>query len=65
MHNSNYPLLVCGGKNLGLHHGQFHLLNERKVLLNNLPVSILKALDASVDRFFDSTGNLDGVILRG
>ena len=65
MHNSNYPLLVCGGKNLGLRHGQFHLLNERKVPLNNLHVSILKALDAPVDRFSDSTGNLDDVILRG
>jgi len=63
--NSNYLLLVCGGKNLGRRHGQFHLLNEGKVPLNNLHVSILKALDAPVDRFSDSTGNLDGVILRG
>ena len=63
--NSNYPLLLCGGKNLGLRHGEFHMLNDRKVPLNNLHVSMLKALDAPVDRFSDSTGNLDGVILRG
>ena len=62
--NSNYPLLLCGGMNLGLKHGKFHMLNERKAPLNNLYVSLLKALDAPVETFSDSTGNLDDVLLK-
>ena len=46
--NSNYPLLLCGGKNLGLKHGKFHMLN---------------ALDVPTQKFSDSTGALEGILL--
>ena len=59
--NSNYPLLLCGGKNFGLKHGKFHMLQDRKVPLNNLYVTMLNALDVPTKKFSDSTGALDGV----
>jgi hypothetical protein len=62
--NSNYPLLLCGGKNLGLRHGKFHILQDRKVPLNNLYVTLLNALDAPTQKFSDSTGTLDDVLLK-
>jgi hypothetical protein len=62
--NSNYPLLLCGGKNLGLRHGKFHMLQDRKVPLNNLYVTLLNALDAPTQKFSDSTGTLDDVLLK-
>jgi hypothetical protein len=63
--NSNYPLLLCGGKNLGLKHGEFHMLNDRKVPLNNLYVTMLNALSVPTEKFSDSTGALDDVLLKG
>ena len=59
--NSNYPLLLCGGKNFGLKHGKFHMLQDRKVPLNNLYVTMLNALDVPTKKFSDSTGALDDV----
>ena len=60
--NSNYPLLLCGGKNFGLKHGKFHMLQDRKVPLNNLYVTMLNALDVPTKKFSDSTGALDDVL---
>ena len=59
--NSNYPLLLCGGKNFGLKRGKFHMLQDRKVPLNNLYVTMLNALDVPTQKFSDSTGALDDV----
>lgn len=64
--NRNYPLLLCGGKNLGLKHGKFHKFGgkdeNKKVPLTNLYVTLLEALDVPTERFSDSTGSLSGII---
>jgi hypothetical protein len=64
--NRNYPMLLCGGKNLGLKHGKFHKFGDKdenkKVPLSNLYVTLLEALDVPTEKFSDSTGSLSGII---
>lgn len=55
--NVNYPLLLAGGKGLGLRHGQ-HLNFDESVPMTNLFLTMLNRLDTPVDRFVDSTGEL-------
>jgi hypothetical protein len=66
--NRDYPLLLCGGKNLGLKHGKYHKFggkNEnKKVPLTNLYVTLLNTLDVPTKHFSDSTGTLDDVLLK-
>ena len=59
----NYPLILAGGREFGLKHGQFHKLDEEKVRLSDLFVTMLNALGAKADRFADSTGSLDSALL--
>ncbi len=55
----NYPLQIAGGKNLGFKHGFLHeFVDDKKVPLANLFVTMLNAVDVPVERFADSTGNL-------
>jgi len=64
--NRNYPLLLCGGKNLDLKHGQFHRFGgnseNKKVPLTDLYVTLLNALDVPTGEYSDSTGSLSGII---
>jgi len=64
--NRNYPLLVCGGRNLGLKHGKFHRFGgnseNKKVPLTDLYVTLLNALDVPTDEYSDSDGSLSGII---
>jgi hypothetical protein len=60
--NKNYPLLLCGGKNLGLKHGQFHMLHKKKQPLSNLYVTLLNALDVPTEKFSDSTGSIADIV---
>ncbi|MEM8665879.1 MAG: DUF1552 domain-containing protein [Planctomycetota bacterium] len=60
----NYPLQLAGGKNLGFKHGYLHeFIDEEKVPLANLFVTMLNALDVPVDRFADSTGNMSQLLV--
>ena len=61
-HNArNYPLILAGGKNMGLKHGRYMKFDENKENLSNLFVSMLNALDVPTERFADSKGNLDQI----
>jgi len=56
----NYPLQIAGGGNMGFKHGQLHeFVGDRKVPMANLFVTMLQAMDVPVDKFADSTGNLN------
>lgn len=52
--NTNYPILLAGGKDLGHNAGQFVTYDEQKDVLSNLFVGIANALDAPVESFGDS-----------
>lgn len=58
--NSNYPLLLAGGANLGLKHGRYMRLVE-SVPLSNLLLTMLNCVDVETERFADSTGLLADV----
>ena len=60
-HNANnHPMLVAGGKNLGILQGRYtRYTNETP--LSNLFVSLLNAVDIQAESFADSTGTLPGL----
>ncbi len=54
-----YPLQLAGGNNFGFKHGKLHAFEgDKKVPLANAFVSMLKAVDAPVTKFADSTGEM-------
>jgi hypothetical protein len=61
-HNArNYPLILAGGKNMGLKHGRYMKFDENKENLSNLFVSMLNALDVPSESFADSKGKIDQI----
>jgi len=58
--NVNYPLLLAGGRKLGLKHNQFLHFNN-KTPMSNLFVTMLQALGLETEQFVDSSGPLNGL----
>lgn len=58
--NVNYPLVLAGGRGLGMAHGQYLQFTE-KTPLANLFVTMLDRLNLRVDRFADSNGEMSEV----
>jgi len=59
--NKNYPLVLAGGRQLGLRHGQYLQLEET-VPLSNLLLTLLHCVGSNEDSFADSTGDLTAVL---
>jgi len=59
--NSNYPLILAGGGDMGFEHGQFRKYSN-DVPLSNLFVTILQRMGIQSEAFADSTGGLSDVI---
>lgn len=55
--NLNYPLLLAGGRGVGLRHGRYLRFGE-DTPLSNLLVTVLGRLGARSDSFADSSGEL-------
>ena len=55
--NRNYPLILAGGSNLRLKHGQY-LKYKESVPLANLHLTMLHGLGIEAESFADSTGTL-------
>ena len=61
-HNArNLPLVLAGGKNMGINHGSYQRFDE-KTPMTNLFVSMLNAAGVHRGKFSDSTGKLPGDI---
>lgn len=58
----NYPLILAGGNNLGIRHGQFRQYPE-SVPLSNLFVTMLDRMQVPVRSFKDSTGDLRELVV--
>ena len=59
----NYPLQLAGGKNLGYKHGRMHeFVDDKKVPLSNLFVTMLRSMGIDHDTFADSTGDLNQLL---
>lgn len=54
--NTNFPLILAGGRQMGHRAGQFVAYDEEKNNLANLFVRIANAMDVPVEKFGDSTG---------
>lgn len=52
----NYPLILAGGKDMGLKQGEFVRYHENKNALSNLFVKMSHAMDVPIKSFADSTG---------
>ena len=61
--NRDYPMMICGGSNLGFQHGSLYELQASGAPLNNLYTSILNALDVPTEKFSDSKGELTQVMV--
>ena len=60
-HNArNYPLVLAGGRGLGLKHGQFRKFTENTPL-SNLYVTMLDRMQVPVPNFADSTGEMSEI----
>lgn len=60
----DYPIQIAGGNRLGFKHGNLHNFEgDRKKPLSNLFVSMLNAVDAPVEKFADSTGELTEILV--
>ncbi len=58
--NRNYPLILAGGRQLGLRHNHFLHFDE-KTPMSNLFVTMLRALGVETESFVDSSGPLEGL----
>ncbi len=54
--NTNFPLILAGGKKMGHKVGQFVTYDEEKNNLANLFVRVANSMDVPIDSFGDSTG---------
>ncbi len=57
----NFPLVLAGGNNIGLKHGE-HLRYEESIPMSNLLLTILQQLGTPIDTFSDSTGTISEII---
>ena len=58
--NTNYPVIVAGGRKMGFNHGHF-LKYDKDVPLSNLYNTIQQRMGVEVDAFADSAGTMDEV----
>jgi hypothetical protein len=58
----NYPLILAGGKQLGLSHGQFRKFDENEARLSNMFVSMMNSMGVPTEKFGDSTGDLNEIL---
>jgi hypothetical protein len=59
--NNNYPLVLAGGKQLGLHHGRY-LKFGSDIPLSNLFVTMLNCIGTPRPSFADSTGGMSELL---
>ena len=57
----NYPLILAGGKQFGIRHGQFRQFDEDEVRLADMFVSMMNAVDVETPQFGDSTRELNEI----
>jgi len=58
----NYPLILAGGREMGIKHGSYHILDENKRCMSDLFVTMLQALGVEAMQFADSTTNLNDLL---
>jgi hypothetical protein len=59
--NNNYPLILAGGGELGLKHGQFLKFSDQ-IPMSNLFVTMLNSVGSKCDGFADSTSEVTEIL---
>lgn len=59
----NYPLILAGGREMGVKHGNFHILDENKRRMSDLFVTMLHALGVETKQFGESTTTLNDLLM--
>lgn len=59
--NTNYPLVLAGGRNLGLQHNRYHRFDD-SVPMSNLLLTMLNRVGADQKAFADSTGEISELL---
>lgn len=57
----NLPLLLAGGRKLGIQQGQHLKFAEDSTPMSNLLMTMLRAAGVEQEKFMDSTGPLAGL----
>ena len=60
--NRDYPLMLVGGRNLGIKQGQFHDLSTKDARMSDLLLTMLQQIDVPAQSFSDSTGVIDDIL---
>ena len=60
--NTNYPLMLVGGEELGLRHGAVHNFGMKTPPLSNLYLTLLNALNVPARQFSDSSGTISEIM---
>ena len=58
----NYPLILAGGREMGIKHGSYHILDENKRCMSDLFMTMLQALGVDAMQFAESTTNLNDLL---
>lgn len=56
--NRDYPLMLAGGRQLGIRQGKFHDLSATDARMSDLLLTMLHQIDVPVESFSDSNGPL-------
>ncbi len=56
--NTNYPLILAGGRSMGFKHGQYLKFPAKRVPMSNLLLTAIQGLGVRAESFADSTGAL-------
>ena len=59
----NYPLILAGGREMGIKHGNYHVLDENKRRMSDLFVTMLHALGVETKQFGESTTSLNDLLM--
>ncbi len=60
--NRDYPLMLAGGRNLGIKQGQFHDMSTQEARMSDLLLTMLQQIDVPSQSFSDSTGALGEIL---
>jgi len=58
----NYPLILAGGREMGIKHGNYHVFDENKRRMSDLFVTMLHALGVETKQFGESTTTLNDLL---
>lgn len=61
--NRDYPLMLAGGRNLGIKQGQFHDMSARDARMSDLLLTMLQQIDVPSHSFSDSEGVLQDILI--